>query len=117
MKARTKRLFNGTARIQRDNYSNSSTGTSWWSIRKEVFDRDGGRCRAIVGGRVCGRPGADVHHVLALSRGGTSTKANLITVCKDCHEARHSHMRHGDHERPKPKNPWGRKPALKPYKP
>lgn len=76
------------AKIQRDNY-----GSNWWAIRKEVFDRDEGVCQESGVRGKCGRPGVDVHHVIPLSRGGTTTKSNLITVCKEHHEAKHHHMR------------------------
>lgn len=91
----TKRRTNGTAKIVRDRYSNSTT--KWWDIRKDVFERDGGKCRVLIGGRICGRPGNEVHHIRALSVGGTTTKANLITICKDCHDARHSHLKGRKH--------------------
>ena len=82
-----KRLFNGTARIVRDNYSNATT--KWWDIRKEVFERDSGKCQVFKGWSKCGKPAKEVHHVTPLSRGGTTTKTNLISICKDCHDARH----------------------------
>lgn len=82
--------YSGVTRIVRDNY-----GPDWWTIRNEVFKRDGGKCQEMVLGRKCGQKGVDVHHIVSLSRGGTTTKANLITVCKDHHEARHPHMRKG----------------------
>lgn len=91
MNPRKRTLFNGVARIKRDNYSNSQTG--WWTIRNEVFKRDGGKCQAMVGWGKCGQPATDVHHIISLNRGGTTTKGNLISLCKNCHEARHSHMR------------------------
>lgn len=81
-------LFNGVKKIRRDGYSNEKT--SWWDIRKEVFARDGGKCQSRNSQGKCGKPGVDVHHVIPLSRGGTTTKSNLITVCKDCHDARHA---------------------------
>lgn len=108
-----RRNANGTARIKRDSYSNAQT--DWWAIRKEVFERDGGKCQSRDSGRICLRPGVDVHHILSLARGGTTTKSNLVTLCEEHHQARHRHDIGKD--RPKPKNPWGRKPALKPYKP
>jgi 5-methylcytosine-specific restriction endonuclease McrA len=82
----------GTARIVRDSYSNANSKVQWWTIRKEVFTRDGGLCQAIKGGRKCLTKGTDVHHIIPLSRGGTTSKANLMTVCDDCHKDRHSHM-------------------------
>ena len=83
----SKALFGGTKRIRRDGYSNDKT--KWWDIRKEVFDRDGGKCQDRRGGVKCGAKGVDVHHIIPLSRGGTTSKANLITVCKACHDRRH----------------------------
>jgi 5-methylcytosine-specific restriction protein A len=87
----TRQLIGGVSRIKRDSYSNERS--SWWDIRKQVFERDGGVCQSRSNGRVCGKPGKEVHHILPLSRGGTSTPANLLTFCTQCHEARHSHMR------------------------
>jgi len=110
-----RRRADGTARIQRESYS--TTQTDWWEIRKRVWDRDDGKCQDRRSGRACGAPGKDVHHILKLSAGGTTTMSNLITLCGACHDARHTHLQRGNHERPKPKNPWGRKPALKPYRP
>ena len=93
MRTFSRSLFGGTKRIVRDGYSNSNTKTSWWTLRKKVFDRDQGKCQSRKASGVCGRPGVDVHHCIPLSRGGTSTMANLITLCKDCHNLRHKHMR------------------------
>lgn len=89
----TRRRANGTARIKRDSYSNSTT--NWWDIRKEVFERDDKKCQSRIGGRACLKPGVDVHHIIPLSRGGTTTKGNLITVCESCHQARHRHQLKG----------------------
>lgn len=75
----------GSARIVRDTY-----GPDWWAIRAEVFKRDQRKCqeRGPVGG-FCGKPGVDVHHVVPLQRGGTTTLGNLITLCAGCHQLRH----------------------------
>lgn len=83
-------LFGGVKKIRRDGYSNANTKVSWWDIRKEVFARDQGKCQDRSNGIKCGKPGKDVHHVIPLSRGGTTTKGNLITVCQDCHDRRHA---------------------------
>ena len=51
-------------------------------FRKEVFDRDGGKCRK------CGAPGVDAHHIHDrhdMPDGGY-TLDNGITVCAACHE-------------------------------
>ena len=89
--ARIKTNGYGVAKIKRATY-NSNTGFSktsdWWSLRAEVWKRDGGHCVPCgkAGKRVKGK---DVHHIIPLGRGGTTTKANLITVCEDCHDKRH----------------------------
>ena len=88
---RVKKRVSGSARIIRDSYSNDKV--SWWTIRKEVFLRDNKKCQVHVGGRICGAPGVDVHHIISLSRGGTTTKANLITVCEEHHQARHTNRK------------------------
>lgn len=81
----------GSAKIVRDSYSNGKT--SWWDLRKKVFDRDGGKCQGMKGWNKCGAKAVDVHHIVPLSRGGTSTMSNLMSVCKECHDARHNHMK------------------------
>ena len=85
----SKTLFGGTKKIRRDGYSNANTKTLWWDIRKKVFDRDNGKCQARTASGTCGKPGNEVHHVIPLSRGGTTTLSNLITLCKACHDIRH----------------------------
>ena len=86
-----KSLIGGVSRIRRDSYSGQTT--KWWTIRKQVFDRDGGKCQSRLGNRTCNQPGKDVHHIVSLSRGGLTVMSNLITLCGSCHNARHSHMR------------------------
>jgi len=79
------------AKITRDDYGDA---TSWYSLCAEVKKREGHRCAK------CNEPENkslgvyhDVHHIRPLSKGGTTTKANLILLCKDCHANRHTHMR------------------------
>jgi hypothetical protein len=53
------------------------------SVRFDVFNRDGFKCR------YCGRSqndGAVLHldHVLAVARGGSNDAVNLVTACADC---------------------------------
>lgn len=63
----------------------------WRPLRQYVYVRDGGRCR------YCGQPvelhAAHVHHVLALSEGGTNHPSNLKTACVACHKDRHPFMK------------------------
>ena len=51
--------------------------SSWW--RNEL---DQGRCHYC--GQAIPPKQLTMDHVVPLSRGGTSTKANLVTTCKDC---------------------------------
>lgn len=97
-KAKTKSRTNayGVAKIVRHTYNTVAgmsvkSGDGWWAIRKKVFQRDGGLC---VPCKHSGKnvKGVDVHHITPLSRGGTTTMANLITLCKRCHDRRHTHL-------------------------
>lgn len=52
-----------------------------------VTKRDGGRCR------VCGKRGAEHHHVLPRSLGGRDVTSNLALICggpNGCHALRHA---------------------------
>ncbi len=81
----------GVAKITRDGYGSVS---SWYELCREVKKRDGYKCVR------CQTPESkaqsvyhEVHHMRPLSRGGTTTKANLILLCHDCHDKRHPHMK------------------------
>ena len=78
----------GVTRIIRDNY-----GKSWYTLVKEVLERDDHKCRHVENGRTClSNKDLQVHHILPLSRGGKSEKSNLITLCEKHHTNRHPHM-------------------------
>ena len=53
------------------------------AVRREVFLRDGGRCRwATADGGVCGSTHrVQLDHVVPVGRGGTSTVTNLRVLC------------------------------------
>lgn len=90
-----KRNSHGIASIRRDSYNSNNGFTQkdgWWEIRKKVWQRDGGRCRVLVNGKACGAIAKEVHHIVPLSRGGTTTMANLIAICERCHNSRHAHL-------------------------
>lgn len=59
-------------------------GRPWRRIRERVLKRDGYLCQPC---RRKGRltPAAEVHHVKALSQGGTDDDGNLLSMCSDCH--------------------------------
>jgi 5-methylcytosine-specific restriction endonuclease McrA len=96
-KSKTKvgvRKISGVRSIQRHTY-NTSNGTSqrgeWWLVNKEVLARDNHQC---VPCRVKGivRVAKEVHHIVALTKGGTNSKSNLLSVCEECHNKRHNHL-------------------------
>ncbi len=74
----------GVSRIIRDNYGLKD---AYQALIQEVLERDGRMCIE------CNSTlNLQVHHLVPLSKGGKSEKANLGTLCSDCHEKRHSHM-------------------------
>ncbi len=79
------RTRNGVAIINRDSY-----GPDWKTLKAEVKARDNFMCRK------CGvsvREGpSDCHHIIPITRGGSTTKNNLITLCPKCHESKHRHL-------------------------
>ena len=58
-----------------------SRGPRWQSLRRQVFERDGYRCRS------CGKAGRlDCDHVLPLDKGGEPwSLGNLQSLCRPCH--------------------------------
>ena len=50
-------------------------------VKKRVFERDKERCI------FCGRPGEPVAHIIPRSRGGLGVEQNIITACRECHQA------------------------------
>ena len=54
------------------------------ALRRVVLQRDGWRCQQ------CGSlSNLDVHHVRRRSELGDDAEANLITVCRECHQMLH----------------------------
>lgn len=53
-------------------------------LRREILERDGWRCQK------CGcSKNLDVHHVRRRSALGDDAEANLITLCRACHQILH----------------------------
>jgi len=77
----------GVTRIIRDNYGLKD---AYQALIQEVLERDNRMCID------CGsNKNLQVHHLIPLSKGGKSEKANLGTLCGVCHEARHPHLAMG----------------------
>ena len=61
-----------------------ATPRRYAALRRVVLERDGWRCQH------CGSlRNLDVHHVKRRSALGDDAEANLITVCRDCHQILH----------------------------
>jgi 5-methylcytosine-specific restriction endonuclease McrA len=95
-KAKNKASYNGygVARIVRNSYNTQngfSVKSGWWTIRAAVIKRDKGFCVPCFRKKLVVKA-VEVHHLIPLSRGGTTTMANLISLCKVCHDARHNHL-------------------------
>lgn len=90
------RKIGGVGSIRRESYNTVSGFDSkgaWWEIRKKVMQRAGGRCEAYLpNGTRCTAAAVECHHIRPLSKGGTTTMANLIGICQDCHNRRHGHL-------------------------
>ncbi len=89
-----KRGANGVTKIRRDGYSTVhgfSVKNEWWAISAEVRKRSKGLCEDTIhrGAKV---RGVEVHHIVPLSKGGRTTMTNLLHLCLDCHNRRHSHL-------------------------
>jgi 5-methylcytosine-specific restriction protein A len=69
-------------RIQKHSYPEN-----WDELSAEVKARDNYCCVICQSTK-----SLEVHHILALSRGGTNSKRNLITLCNKCHKKRHKHL-------------------------
>jgi 5-methylcytosine-specific restriction endonuclease McrA len=70
-------------RILRDAAIKREEEKAWRACKARVTKRDGKRCR------VCGKAGAEHHHVLPRSLGGRDIDSNVVLLCKLCHRYRH----------------------------
>ena len=59
-------------------------------VKPELLARSGGYCEARVS-KDCTKVGTDPHHVRRRSQGGGNGGANLLWVCRCCHECIHAH--------------------------
>ena len=66
-------------------------GLDWCDRVQECFRRDKGVCHTLIGEvggveLICGRPAVDVHHVIKRSKLRDDRMANLLSVCRICHD-------------------------------
>ncbi len=60
-------------------------GRQWLAIRNLYIQKHPLCERCLEAGRYV--PAAEVHHKLALDKGGTNDESNLQALCKSCHSA------------------------------
>lgn len=87
-------VHSGVTKIRRDGYSTVngfSKQNEWWAISAIVRKRSKGLCEdhAKRGAQV---KGVEVHHIVPLSKGGRTVLSNLLHLCLDCHNRRHTHL-------------------------
>jgi 5-methylcytosine-specific restriction endonuclease McrA len=61
----------------------------WVELKRQVLARDDYEC-----GNCGGTGEMHVHHIVPLSKGGTNQLSNMKTLCKECHERIHPHMKY-----------------------
>lgn len=49
-------------------------------VKKKLYLQNGGKCA------VCGEDDAELHHMIPLKFGGDNDPANLILLCRSCHD-------------------------------
>jgi hypothetical protein len=63
--------------------------SNWSELSNRIRERDEYRCKYCSSSdRIL-----HVHHIIPLSKGGSNSFNNLITLCEKCHIAKHPHMR------------------------
>ncbi|NTU85671.1 MAG: HNH endonuclease [Chloroflexales bacterium] len=69
----------------------------WNQIRRQVWERDGGRCRGPYCRNAPPLPLSEVHidHIVPISAGGSNALRNLRTLCRRCHTLRAGHAHAG----------------------
>ena len=65
----------------------NQTREAWFSLREFVLERDGFACQDC--NTFLLDKGLEAHHIKPLFQGGINEETNLITLCHQCHNARH----------------------------
>jgi len=68
---------------RRASYRQAYRDPNYHRERQGALNRANGRCER------CGSPGPlECDHIIALRDGGTNARANLIILCRPCHQAK-----------------------------
>jgi 5-methylcytosine-specific restriction endonuclease McrA len=63
----------------------AARGAGWRFVREAALRRDKDTCQDCAA-EDCP---LEVHHIIALCKGGSNKLTNLVSLCRGCHKARH----------------------------
>ena len=63
----------------------AARGSGWRFVREAALIRDEDTCQDCAATECS----LEVHHLVALCRGGDNKLTNLVSLCRECHRARH----------------------------
>lgn len=96
------RKQDGRDRLRGEPWRASGYDAAYRAARQQVIERAGGRCERCgvkvarkSGGRWIAE-GGEVHHLIPLSDGGSSSLSNLAFLCIHCHRLLDAARRRGD---------------------
>lgn len=81
---------NGVSKIGSSNLK-ERYGEGWKDFRVAIKKENGFICSQCGIGHSFENP-IHLHHIIPVSKGGTNSKSNLISLCKICHNKEHKHM-------------------------
>ena len=79
-------------KYQRDPKVNKSYGRAWKRIRNRYVSEHPLCEMCLKDGKLT--PVDEVHHILPVSKGGTHDRANLLSLCRSCHNK--IHLKNGE---------------------
>ena len=77
-------------RFERSPDINKTYGRAWKRIRDRYASKHPLCERCLEEGRLT--PVEEVHHILPVSRGGTHSESNLMSLCRSCHNKIHHEL-------------------------
>ena len=80
----SKHIFSDLKVVEKEDYP-----IDWAILRDSILQRDNFVCQESDGN--CHGP-LQIHHIIELSKGGSNSPDNLITLCRFHHSLKHPHM-------------------------